>query len=84
MSIAGLIVQLFQLIQFIVFLRILLTWFPGIDWGKQPFRFLNSITEPILLPFRRLIPPIGGLDLSPMFALIFLEMLEQIALNLTA
>jgi YggT family protein len=34
---------------------------------------LNSLAEPVLRPFRRLIPPIGGLDISPIFAIILLQ-----------
>lgn len=65
--------QLFQLIYIILVLRILLTWFPNIDWWKQPYKFLHDFSEPIFAPFRRIIPPIGGLDLSPIFAFIFLQ-----------
>jgi YggT family protein len=36
---------------------------------------LASICEPVLRPFRRLIPPIGGIDLSPLFALLILQAL---------
>lgn len=35
-------------------------------------RFLNAVTEPMLGPFRRVIPPLGGLDISPIFLLLIL------------
>lgn len=69
------IVQLLDLVKLILIVRILLTWFPNIDWWKQPFKFLHDFSEPILAPFRKAIPPIGGFDLSPIFAFIFLEFL---------
>lgn len=74
--------QIFQLIYIILILRILLTWFPNIDWWKQPYKFLHDFAEPIFAPFRRFIPPIGGLDLSPIFAFIFLQFLFEIILKL--
>ena len=84
MGLSHAIDQLFELIEFIIILRILLSWFPNISWWKQPFKLLNDITEPILTPFRRLIPPINGLDLSPIFAFIFLEIVKTILMTLTA
>lgn len=71
--------SLFQLIQLIVLLRILLTWFP-IDWWKQPFKFIQEFADPILEPFRKIIPPIGGLDLSPIFAFMALNLLQGVLL----
>jgi YggT family protein len=43
---------------------------------------LFSITKPVLQPFRRLIKPIGGLDLSPLFALIALMFIERVVVYL--
>lgn len=73
--------NLFKLIWLMLILRILLTWFPNIEWWKQPFKFLHEATEPILDPFRKLIPPMGGLDISPIFAFIFLNILEFFVLS---
>lgn len=74
--------QLFGLIQLILIVRILLTWFPNINWWNQPFRFLHDVTEPILAPFKRIIPPLGGLDLSPIFAFLFLSILQSVVLSI--
>jgi YggT family protein len=38
--------------------------------------FIRTISEPLLRPFRRLIPPMGGIDISPVFALILLMALS--------
>jgi len=68
--------KIFELIWLILILRILLSWFPNIDWWKQPFKFLHDASEPILAPFRKLIPPVGGLDLSPIVAFLFIQILQ--------
>ena len=76
------IAELFKLIELILFIRILLSWFPNIKWWEQPFKLLYDITEPILAPFRRIIPPMGGLDLSPIVVFLLIGMLEKIVLSL--
>lgn len=74
--------QVFQLIYIILILRILLTWFPNIDWYKQPFKFLSDFSEPIFAPFRRILPPFGGLDLSPILAFLALQLIFGIILSI--
>ena len=41
------------------------------------WRVLNQITEPILKPIRRIIPPIGGLDLSPLIVFVIIFFLQN-------
>lgn len=74
--------RLIQAYIIILFARIILSWFPiAPNSGMSTvYGFLYSITEPVLGPIRRLIPPIGmggmGLDLSPMivtFGLVFIS-----------
>ena len=43
---------------------------------------LHSLTEPVLRPIRQLLPPIAGIDLSPLFALIGLQVLKMLILPL--
>jgi len=45
------------------------------------WRVLNAITEPILRPIRRLIPPMGGFDLSPIIVFIAIFFLQQLIAN---
>ncbi len=74
----GTVYQLFNVLIWILILRILLSWFPQVDWYKQPFKFIADVAEPILEPFRRLIPPISGLDFSPIVAFLVLGMLQKV------
>ena len=45
------------------------------------WRMLNQITEPILRPIRRVVPPVGGLDLSPLIVFIIIFFLQQLIAN---
>src|SRR5579862_3933485 len=58
----------------LVFARILLSWFPGIPPWHPLVRMLATVTDPVLLPFRRIIPPLGGLDFSPIIAIVVLQL----------
>lgn len=62
-----------QIYLILIFVRILLTWFPTVEWMNQIQSFLSPITDPYLNIFRSFIPPIGGLDLSPILAIIVLQ-----------
>jgi YggT family protein len=46
--------------------------------------FIDRIVEPLLLPIRRLVRPVGGLDLSPMIFLILLWILRIVLVSLIA
>jgi len=51
---------------------VLLSWFG--DRGMNPMgALLGQIVEPLLRPARRLLPPIGGLDLSPLVVILLLQ-----------
>lgn len=54
-------------------IRAILSWFPIEPY--HPFiRILHQITDPVIYPLRRLIPPLGGLDLSVLILLIFIQL----------
>ena len=76
MSIAALVNDLFNVYFWIIIVRIFLTWIPSINWYSQPFRCLALISDIVLEPFRRIIPAMGGLDFSPIIALLFLQILQ--------
>lgn len=57
---------------FVILIRIILSWVSPNNYNPIT-ALLTTISEPILRPFRRLIPPIGGLDISPIFAIVLLQ-----------
>ena len=65
-----------SLYYFLLIIRILLTWFPGIDWSNGILSALTSITDPYLNIFRGIIPPIGGFDISSLLALILFQVIQ--------
>ena len=64
-----------SLYSLLLFIRILLTWFPNVDWYTQPFAALGQVTDPYLNVFRSFIPPLGGIDFSPILAIFLLQIL---------
>jgi YggT family protein len=65
--------QFIEIYTVILIIRILLTWFPTVNWSSQPFAALSQLTDPYLNLFRSLLPPLGGFDLSPMLAIFLLQ-----------
>lgn len=59
----------------LLFVRVLLSWFPNINWFDPPFSFLSQLTDPYLNLFRSIIPPLGGIDFSPILAFLLLQVL---------
>ena len=64
----------------LLFIRILLSWFPNINWFDPPFSILSQLTDPYLNIFRSIIPPLGGLDFSPILALLLLQVVQSAVL----
>ncbi|MDQ6673692.1 MAG: YggT family protein [Chloroflexota bacterium] len=67
---------LLQILSIAILVRILLTWFP-VDQSNPIIRLLNEVTEPVLAPFRRIIPRIGMFDLSPIAAMLVIQFVQQ-------
>jgi YggT family protein len=76
--IASSLAQFLQIYIVLLIIRILLTWFPTVDWVTPPFSWLSQITDPYLNLFRSIIPPLGGMDFSPMLAIILLQVVSGI------
>lgn len=75
------IANLFNLYNILLLIRIFLSWIPSIDWEAQPFKFMRAITDPLLNIFRGIIPPISGLDFSPVIAILLLQFVESVILR---
>ena len=66
--------QIFSLMFWILIIRAILSWF---SQGYNPFEaVLHQLTEPMLAPIRRILPPMGGLDLSILVLIIGLQFVQ--------
>lgn len=71
----------FWVYMIMLFVRIMGSWFPEYQ-GHKFMRFLAYYTDPYLNIFRKLIPPLGMLDLSPIVAFFALQILEYLVKSL--
>ena len=67
-----------QLYIFVLLARILITWIPNLDPYNPIVQLLFRVTDPVLEPARRLIPPIGMIDISPIVVFFALQILSGI------
>jgi YggT family protein len=80
-----LVLRLIDLYTWVVIVAVVMSWLVafGVINTFNPFarsvvQFLDAVTEPVFRQVRRVIPPIGGLDLSPLIVLILLEFLSYV------
>ncbi|AFY76951.1 MAG: YggT family protein [Hydrococcus sp. C42_A2020_068] len=62
-------------------LRIVLTWYPQVDLNRFPFNLVAWPTEPFLIPVRKIVPPLGGVDISPIIWVGICTLLREILLG---
>ena len=70
-----LLARLIDLYSLVVVVAVILSWLP-LDRRHPVVTLTRRLTEPALAPIRRVLPPMGGLDLSPMVLLIALQILR--------
>jgi YggT family protein len=58
--------------------RIVLTWYPQVDLSRGWMRVIGAPTEPLLAPTRRLIQPIGGVDVTPVVWVGLVSLLREL------
>jgi YggT family protein len=73
---------LFEALSLAIIARALLSWLPMDRYNNPLVRILDQITEPILAPLRRVVPSIGMMDITPIVALILLQVLQALLYNL--
>jgi YggT family protein len=58
--------------------RIVLTWYPQVELNKFPFNLVVVPTEPLLKPLRKIVAPIGGVDITPIILVGLCTLLREI------
>ena len=76
--------MILTLVWWVFLIMIIMSWLINFNvintrnqFVAQLWRIINAITEPILRPIRRIIPPMGGLDLSPIVVFIIIFFLQS-------
>ena len=69
---------LLQALTWLILIRVLISWIPNLDQFHPIVRLLRQATDPILEPARRIIPPIGGMDISPIVVILVLQGLQML------
>lgn len=70
---------LLSLLVLFIFIRFLASWF--VFTRRTFLAFVMRVTDPVMLPFQRLIPPLGMFDISAMIVLLLISFLQSIVLN---
>lgn len=84
-SLYSLIARLFNVYEFLIVVWCLMSWVPRSsgNGGIDAFRdALGMLVEPYLGVFRRLIPPMGGIDFSPIVAIFALTLIERLVFTI--
>ena len=76
-NIFGVLGQTLLIYSYLLIIRVLLTWFPNLDWSNPILSNLSAITDPYLNIFRGVIPPIAGIDISPILAFLLLNFAQS-------
>jgi YggT family protein len=72
---------LLGLMTFLFIFRIVLTWYPQVDLTKFPFNLVALPTEPFLAPSRKIIPPLGGVDITPILWVGIFSLVRELLLG---
>lgn len=80
-ALALLVSLVFNIVYFILVIRIILSWVDP-DPYNNIVQFINSVTEPVLAPLRKLPLNLGGMDFSPIIAFIVIYILRNFLVNI--
>jgi YggT family protein len=81
-SLLSLVLLTINLFFWLIIIRIILSWVAGTTYNPA-IAIVYALTEPLLRPFRRLVPDLGGFDISPIFVLIALGALMRLVMGFT-
>ena len=81
--IAALLIEILEIYKWIIIIAVIVSWLTAFnvinernDFVRTLLRILYALTEPALRPIRRVIPAMGGLDLSPIILLLIIWFLQ--------
>lgn len=74
----GFLGVVFAVFTLVFIIRIVLTWYPQTQDVQGPLKLIYWLSEPVLAPTRRLVPPLGGVDISPIIWVGIVTLLRQL------
>jgi YggT family protein len=85
-TIVRLVDMLFQIFSFLILVEVISSWVLAArvnlpNWAYDLLGIIHTITSPVLGPIRRMMPNLGGLDFSPIIALLLLQLLQGVVHN---
>ena len=79
-TIVQVLAAMLRLYSYMLVVYALLSWVMHEQHYPPAIRWLQSMVEPVLSPIRKVIPPIGGVDISVLAALLIIEMIRSFVL----
>ena len=80
-AVAGALGPFFHIATILFIVRIVMTWYPSVPYTKLPWVVAYVPTEPLLKPTRSLVPPVGGVDVSPIIWVGMISFMNEILLG---
>jgi len=77
-----LLARIIDIYTFVLLIRILMSWIPNLDRSNAIVQMLVQVTDPVLEPARRLIPPLGMIDISPIVVFIALSIIRDLLVRM--
>lgn len=77
-----LLARIIEIYTFVLLIRILMSWIPNLDPSNPIVQMLLQVTDPVLEPARRLIPPLGMIDISPIVVFIALSIIRDLLMGM--
>lgn len=84
MTVSYLVANVAQLMTLAIIARAILSWFPSVQALAPVTALLTRATDPIIRPIRQRLPTLGGLDLSPLVAILLISIISSLMLSLLA
>lgn len=69
-----------DVLSLLIVAQVLMSWMVG--RGNKYYDFVNGLTAPIMKPIKRVVPPMGMMDFSPIVALLLLDIIRAVLLSL--
>jgi YggT family protein len=78
----SLVITALEILKWLIIARALMSWFMSPYSDNPVARLLRKVTDPILRPLSEVIPPLGGMDISPLVAFFAIQLTQTMLMRL--